>query len=121
MSNAKGADEAEEIRRLKKELARVTGERNILKKRPRISPRMQSEVRVHCLASLAVFVRTTCRLLQVHPRGFYTWLKNPLMLICTESHDPRDRCCPRRLPLAYLIPPSGMSPISGLSFQSVAI
>ena len=32
VSNAKGADEAEEIRRLKKELARVTGERNILKK-----------------------------------------------------------------------------------------
>ena len=33
-SNAKGADEAEEIRRLKKELARVTEERDILKKAP---------------------------------------------------------------------------------------
>ena len=53
-SNAKGNDEAEEIRRLKKELARVTEERDILKKWPRISPGMQSEVRVHCLASLAV-------------------------------------------------------------------
>lgn len=31
-SNAKSADEAEEIRRLKKELARVTEERDILKK-----------------------------------------------------------------------------------------
>jgi transposase len=31
-SNAKGNDEAEEIRRLKKELARVTEERDILKK-----------------------------------------------------------------------------------------
>ncbi len=31
-SNAKGHDEAEEIRRLKKELARVTEERDILKK-----------------------------------------------------------------------------------------
>lgn len=41
--------------RLKKELARVTEEREILKKRPRISPGMQSEVHVHCFASLAVF------------------------------------------------------------------
>jgi transposase len=32
VSNAKGNDEAEEIRRLKKELARVTEERDILKK-----------------------------------------------------------------------------------------
>ena len=31
-SNAKGNDESEEIRRLKKELARVTEERDILKK-----------------------------------------------------------------------------------------
>ena len=31
-ANAKGNDEAEEIRRLKKELARVTEERDILKK-----------------------------------------------------------------------------------------
>lgn len=31
-SNSKGNDEAEEIRRLKKELARVTEERDILKK-----------------------------------------------------------------------------------------
>lgn len=31
-SNAKGSDEAEEIRRLKRELARVTEERDILKK-----------------------------------------------------------------------------------------
>lgn len=53
-SNAKGNDEAEEIRRLKKELARVTEEQDILKKRPRISPGMQSEVRVHCTASFAV-------------------------------------------------------------------
>lgn len=54
-SNTKGDDEAEEIRRLKTELARVTEERDILKKRPHISPGMQSEVRVHCFASLAVF------------------------------------------------------------------
>ena len=35
VSNAKGNDEAEEIRRLKKELARVTEERDILKRMAR--------------------------------------------------------------------------------------
>lgn len=54
-SNAKGNDEAREIRRLKKELARVTEERDILKMRARNSPGMQSEAPVHCPASLAVF------------------------------------------------------------------
>lgn len=41
-----GVDQAAEIRRLKAELVRVTEERDILKKPPRISPRMQSEIRV---------------------------------------------------------------------------
>ena len=40
-----------EIKRLIGELVRVTKERDILKKLPRISPRMQSEIRVHCRAS----------------------------------------------------------------------
>lgn len=40
-----------EIRQLKRELARVTEERDILKKSPRISPGMQSEIRLHCRAS----------------------------------------------------------------------
>jgi len=40
-----------EIRQLKRELARVTEERDILKKPPRISLEMQSEIRVHCRAS----------------------------------------------------------------------
>jgi len=44
-----------EIRRLKKELLRVTEERDILKKPPRISPGMPSEIRVRCRASPAVF------------------------------------------------------------------
>ena len=35
-----------EIRQLKRELARVTEERDILKKPPRISPGMQSEIRI---------------------------------------------------------------------------
>ena len=48
-------DQAAEIRRLKRELARVTEERDILKKRPRTSPRMQSEVRVRGRASPDLF------------------------------------------------------------------
>jgi len=40
-----------EIRQLKRELARVTEERDILKKPPRIPPGMQSEIGVHCRAS----------------------------------------------------------------------
>lgn len=40
-----------EIRQLKRELARVTEERDILKKPPRISLEMHSEIHVHCRAS----------------------------------------------------------------------
>lgn len=47
-------EQAAEIRRLKKELARVTEERDIKKKPPRILPRMQSEIRVCCRASPSV-------------------------------------------------------------------
>ena len=43
-----------EIRQLKRELARVTEERDILKMRPRISPGMQREIRVCCRASRPV-------------------------------------------------------------------
>ena len=49
-----GDDKDAEIRRLKRELTRVTEERDILKKPPRISPTMQSEIRVHCRASPVV-------------------------------------------------------------------
>ena len=47
----KGDEQSQEVRELKRELAQVTEERDILKKRPRTSPRMQSEVRVRCQAS----------------------------------------------------------------------
>ena len=40
-----------EIRQLKRDLARMTEERDILKKSPRISPEMQSEIRLRCRAS----------------------------------------------------------------------
>ena len=49
-----GDDKDAEIRRLKRELTRVTEERNILKKPPRSSPMMQSEIRVRGRASPAV-------------------------------------------------------------------
>ena len=57
-SNSKGlADDNRdaEIRHLKRELARVTEERHILKKPPRISPGMPSEIRVYRRASFAIF------------------------------------------------------------------
>lgn len=44
-----------EIRQLKRELARVTEERDILKKPPRISLEMQSEIRVHCRVSRSLW------------------------------------------------------------------
>lgn len=49
------ADKDAEIRRLKRELARVSEERDILRKPPRISPGMQSEIRVRSRASGAIF------------------------------------------------------------------
>jgi len=45
------ANKDAEIRQLKRELAGVTEERDILKKPPRISPGMQSEICVCCSAS----------------------------------------------------------------------
>jgi transposase len=58
-SGSGDGDQAAEIRRLKKELARVTEERDILKRgeplQTRISPRMQSEIRARRRALSAVF------------------------------------------------------------------
>lgn len=53
--SARSSDDGKdaEIRRLKRELAPVSEECDILKKPPRISSRMQSEIRIHCAASLA--------------------------------------------------------------------
>ncbi len=55
-----------EIRQLKRELLRVTEERDILKKPPRISPGMQSEIRVRYRASHAVFGARNVRV-SAHP------------------------------------------------------
>jgi len=48
-------EQAAEIRRLKRELARVSEERDILKKPPRTSPGMQSKVCVYRRASSVIF------------------------------------------------------------------
>ncbi|ABS65874.1 hypothetical protein Xaut_0621 [Xanthobacter versatilis] len=68
---ARDDDQAAEVCRLKRELQRVTEERDIQKKRPPTSPRMQSEVRVHRRASPAVFdprhVSMPPHLLLCHP------------------------------------------------------
>lgn len=37
------------------------------------------------LHRLQFSVRTMCRLLRVHPSGFYTWLKNPLSRRANED------------------------------------
>lgn len=49
-SGRKHADQDSEIVRLKRELARMTEERDILKKRQRTSPRSCHEVRLYALA-----------------------------------------------------------------------
>ncbi len=83
---------AAEIRRLKQELARVTEERDILKKETayfakdapledaNIVCRAMSEVRIRCRASTRCFrcERCAAACASIHPSGFYAWLKNPL-------------------------------------------
>ncbi|MBO6827588.1 MAG: IS3 family transposase [Sneathiella sp.] len=76
-SGGKG-DQSAEVRRLKQELARVTEERDILKK-------ANGVLRQRCKMKYAFIkehrpaftVRVMCRMLDVHPSGFYAWLKRP--------------------------------------------
>ncbi|MBN8551081.1 MAG: IS3 family transposase [Caldilineaceae bacterium] len=68
-----------EIRQLKRELTRVTEERDILKKANRVF-RQGCKVRYAFVAEhRALFsVRAMCRCLRIQPSGFYAWVKNPL-------------------------------------------
>nr|WP_138934952.1 IS3 family transposase [Roseovarius arcticus] len=73
------ADQAAEIRRLKRELARVTEERTILKKGDRVLRARVSVRYAFIEAHRTEFsVRSMCRVLMVHFSGFYAWLKEPL-------------------------------------------
>ncbi|WIJ23855.1 IS3 family transposase [Devosia sp. RR2S18] len=76
---SKGGDQADEIRQLKRELARVTEERDILKKAAGVL-RQGCKVRYAFVAEhrQQFCVRTMCRCLSIHPSGYYAWLKSPL-------------------------------------------
>ncbi|MBE3844943.1 IS3 family transposase [Vibrio parahaemolyticus] len=72
------SDESAEIRRLRKELQRVTEERDIPKKSRGV---LRKPVRLRYAfikANQSVWpVRRMCKILGVHPSGFYAWLKYP--------------------------------------------
>ncbi|WP_421904481.1 IS3 family transposase [Mameliella sp.] len=73
------AEKDVEIRRLKKELARVSEERDILKKGHRVF-RQGCKVRYAFVAEHRgqFSVRAMCRCLCIQPSGFYAWVKAPL-------------------------------------------
>ncbi|WP_407225743.1 IS3 family transposase [Enterobacter hormaechei] len=77
-TNKEQSDAQAEIRRLQKELKRVTDERDILKK-PRRTSRKAVRLRYAFIRdnSCCWPVRLLCRVLDVHPSGFYAWLQQP--------------------------------------------
>ncbi|HEX7854506.1 MAG TPA: IS3 family transposase [Sphingobium sp.] len=68
-----------EIRQLKRDLARMTEERDILKKANRVF-RQRCKVRYAFVAEHQgqFGVRAMCRCLAIQPSGFYAWQKRPL-------------------------------------------
>ncbi|WP_370608420.1 IS3 family transposase [Klebsiella pneumoniae] len=77
-TNKEQSDAQAEIRRLQKELKRVTDERDILKK-PRGVLRKAVQLRYAFIRDNTCCwpVRLLCRVLDVHPSGFYAWLQQP--------------------------------------------
>ncbi|MBA4824091.1 IS3 family transposase [Pantoea ananatis] len=77
-TNKEQSDPQAEIRRLQKELKRVTEERDIFKKSRGV---LRKAVRLRYAFirdnSLCWPVRLLCRVLDVHPSGFYAWFKQP--------------------------------------------
>ncbi|MCU4677339.1 IS3 family transposase [Catenovulum sp. 2E275] len=68
-----------EIARLKRELKRTEQERNILKEgRGVLCLRVKERYRFIRSRCLRYPVRMLCRLLSVHPSGYYDWLKSPV-------------------------------------------
>ncbi|KAB0910910.1 IS3 family transposase [Cronobacter sakazakii] len=77
-TNKEQSDAQAEIRRLQKELKRVTDERDIFKKSRGV---LRKAVRLRYAFirdnSCCWPVRLLCRVLDVHPSGFYAWLQLP--------------------------------------------
>ncbi|EGO7482636.1 IS3 family transposase [Escherichia coli] len=77
-ANKEQSDAQAEIRRLQKELKRVTDERDILKKAGGV---LRKAVRLRYAFirdnTCCWPVRLLCRVLDVHPSGFYAWLQQP--------------------------------------------
>ncbi|MGJ5719041.1 IS3 family transposase [Morganella sp. B601] len=77
-TNKEQSDAQTEIRRLQKELKRVTDERDIFKKSRGV---LRKAVRLRYAFirdnSRCWPVRLPCRVLDVHPSGFYAWFKQP--------------------------------------------
>ncbi len=75
-----------EIRRLKAELRRVTDERDILKKGRRV---LCQAVRVRYAFiqehASAHPIRRLCRMMNVHPSGYYAWQHQPLSARALED------------------------------------
>ncbi|MEX5409578.1 IS3 family transposase [Atlantibacter hermannii] len=76
--NKEQSDAQAEIRRLQKELKRVTDERDIFKKSRGV---LRKAVRLRYAFirdnTCCWPVRLLCRVLDVHPSGFYSWLQQP--------------------------------------------
>ncbi|MFL0988964.1 IS3 family transposase [Vibrio parahaemolyticus] len=77
-TNKEQSDVQAEIRRLQKELKRVTDERDIFKKSRGV---LRKAVRLRYAFirdnTCCWPVRLLCRVLDVHPSGFYAWLQQP--------------------------------------------
>ncbi|HBZ8093529.1 TPA: IS3 family transposase, partial [Klebsiella variicola subsp. variicola] len=77
-TNKEQSDAQAEIRRLQKELKRITDERDIFKKSRGV---LRKAVRLRYAFirdnSRCWPVRLLCRVLDVHPSGFYAWFKQP--------------------------------------------